>query len=46
MNEMKAFAAWFLEQLPGFLLEPPISLIMGLILLILVIDAIKRIKNI
>lgn len=46
MSDMQAFASWFLTELPGFLLEPPISLIMGLIILALVIDLIIRVRKI
>lgn len=46
MTDMQSFASWFLQELPDFLMSPPISLIMGLIILILVIDCIKGIRNI
>lgn len=45
MSDMQAFASWFLQELPDFLLTPPISLIMGLVILVLVIDAICRIRK-
>lgn len=34
MQEMMDFALWFLSQLPGFLMAPPISAFVGIFFLL------------
>lgn len=45
MAELKAFVLWFLDELPAFLLTPPISLFVGFGLLAFTIVVIKSIIN-
>lgn len=42
MQEMMDFALWFIEQLPGFLMTPPISGFVGLGFCFVIIALIKR----
>lgn len=43
MSEMMDFALWFLNQLPGFLMTPPISAFTGLAVLFVVAALVDRI---
>lgn len=42
---MMDFALWFLNQLPEFLLTPPISAFTGLAVLFVVAELVRRIIN-
>lgn len=41
MDAMKSFCLWFLETMPPVLLEPPISMFVGLALLLVVVRVIR-----
>lgn len=45
MQEVMSFCLWFLEQLPTFLLTPPISAFLGLIFLAWTIQLFRLLVN-
>lgn len=46
MQQMMDFSLWFLEQLPDFLMTPPISAFVGFWFLFVVIVLVRRLINI
>lgn len=46
MEAMKSFVMWFIETIPGFLLEPPISAFVGMVLLAFVVGILRRMMHI
>ncbi|MBR3952732.1 MAG: hypothetical protein IKJ82_03880 [Oscillospiraceae bacterium] len=46
MAEMREFALWFLTEIPDFLLSPPISAFVGVILLFVIIKVMTSIIKI
>lgn len=46
MAEMKEFVLWFVQQFPAFLLEPPISAFVGLMVLMYVVKVIWSMMHI
>lgn len=46
MEEMKSFILWCLEQIPDFLLTPPISAFTGILFLFFTVELVRRIMHI
>lgn len=46
MEAMKEFVMWFIEILPDFLLQPPISSFVGMALLAFTVNILRRMMRI
>lgn len=45
METMKDFVLWFIQTIPEFLLEPPISAFVGMALLAFTINILRRMMH-